>query len=105
MTTFFARIEVRRALVAGLAGRVIEVGAGNGRMFPHYRAGHRHGDHLRWLRRRATAPVPLSRNRPGRAGGPAHRGSRAESGGPGSALTGQPSPAPSGTGRRGQPFA
>jgi ubiquinone/menaquinone biosynthesis C-methylase UbiE len=28
--------EHRRALVAGLAGRVIEVGAGNGRMFPHY---------------------------------------------------------------------
>lgn len=28
--------EHRRALVAGLSGRVIEVGAGNGRMFPHY---------------------------------------------------------------------
>ncbi|MET8311854.1 methyltransferase domain-containing protein [Micromonospora sp. NPDC005173] len=28
--------EHRRALVAGLAGRVIEVGAGNGRMFAHY---------------------------------------------------------------------
>ncbi|WP_200210583.1 class I SAM-dependent methyltransferase [Micromonospora coerulea] len=26
----------RRRLVAGLTGRVIEVGAGNGRMFPHY---------------------------------------------------------------------
>ncbi|MBY8874788.1 methyltransferase domain-containing protein [Micromonospora sp. PLK6-60] len=26
----------RRLLVAGLHGRVIEVGAGNGRMFPHY---------------------------------------------------------------------
>jgi ubiquinone/menaquinone biosynthesis C-methylase UbiE len=29
-------VEHRRALVAGLAGRVIEVGAGNGRMFAHY---------------------------------------------------------------------
>ncbi|HEV7896710.1 MAG TPA: methyltransferase domain-containing protein [Planosporangium sp.] len=28
--------EHRHALVAGLAGRVIEVGAGNGRMFAHY---------------------------------------------------------------------
>ncbi|MEV0158357.1 methyltransferase domain-containing protein [Micromonospora sp. NPDC050686] len=28
--------EHRRRLVAGLRGRVIEVGAGNGRMFPHY---------------------------------------------------------------------
>ncbi|MDG4794524.1 class I SAM-dependent methyltransferase [Micromonospora sp. WMMD1082] len=28
--------EHRRALVAGLRGRVIEVGAGNGRMFAHY---------------------------------------------------------------------
>ena len=28
--------EQRRALVAGLHGRVIEVGAGNGRMFAHY---------------------------------------------------------------------
>jgi len=28
--------EHRRALVAGLTGRVIEVGAGNGRMFGHY---------------------------------------------------------------------
>ncbi|WUR61749.1 methyltransferase domain-containing protein [Micromonospora chokoriensis] len=26
----------RRDLVAGLSGRVIEIGAGNGRMFPHY---------------------------------------------------------------------
>ncbi|MGA5311036.1 methyltransferase domain-containing protein [Micromonospora taraxaci] len=26
----------RRDLVAGLSGRVVEVGAGNGRMFPHY---------------------------------------------------------------------
>ncbi|WP_199733372.1 class I SAM-dependent methyltransferase [Micromonospora sp. BL4] len=26
----------RRSLVAGLSGRVIEIGAGNGRMFPHY---------------------------------------------------------------------
>lgn len=25
----------RRELVAGLSGRVIEIGAGNGRMFPH----------------------------------------------------------------------
>jgi ubiquinone/menaquinone biosynthesis C-methylase UbiE len=30
---------LRRALVAGLSGRVIEVGAGNGRMFAHYPAG------------------------------------------------------------------
>ncbi|MEH1164317.1 methyltransferase domain-containing protein [Micromonospora sp. CPCC 205539] len=28
--------EHRRELVAGLSGRVIEIGAGNGRMFPHY---------------------------------------------------------------------
>lgn len=28
--------EHRRRLVAGLRGRVVEVGAGNGRMFPHY---------------------------------------------------------------------
>ncbi|MEV4655963.1 methyltransferase domain-containing protein [Micromonospora sp. NPDC049301] len=28
--------EHRRSLVAGLSGRVIEIGAGNGRMFPHY---------------------------------------------------------------------
>ncbi|MGQ5259839.1 methyltransferase domain-containing protein [Micromonospora sp. ZYX-F-536] len=28
--------EYRRDLVAGLSGRVIEIGAGNGRMFPHY---------------------------------------------------------------------
>lgn len=28
--------EHRRALVAGLRGRVVEVGAGNGRTFPHY---------------------------------------------------------------------
>ncbi|MEU4402232.1 class I SAM-dependent methyltransferase [Micromonospora orduensis] len=28
--------EHRRDLVAGLSGRVIEIGAGNGRMFPHY---------------------------------------------------------------------
>ncbi|MFD6753677.1 class I SAM-dependent methyltransferase [Micromonospora gifhornensis] len=28
--------EHRRALAAGLAGRVVEVGAGNGRMFAHY---------------------------------------------------------------------
>jgi ubiquinone/menaquinone biosynthesis C-methylase UbiE len=28
----------RRALVAGLAGRVVEIGAGNGRMFVHYPA-------------------------------------------------------------------
>jgi 16S rRNA A1518/A1519 N6-dimethyltransferase RsmA/KsgA/DIM1 with predicted DNA glycosylase/AP lyase activity len=28
--------EHRHALVAGLSGRVIEVGAGNGLMFPHY---------------------------------------------------------------------
>ncbi|SCG76694.1 class I SAM-dependent methyltransferase [Micromonospora inositola] len=43
---FFARASValdragaaehRRHLVAGLRGRVVEVGAGNGRMFPHY---------------------------------------------------------------------
>ncbi|MFD6565692.1 class I SAM-dependent methyltransferase [Micromonospora profundi] len=31
--------EFRRDLVAGLSGRVIEVGAGNGRMFPHYPPG------------------------------------------------------------------
>ncbi|HET6530272.1 MAG TPA: methyltransferase domain-containing protein [Actinoplanes sp.] len=31
--------EVRRAVLAGLSGRVIEVGAGNGRMFPHYPPG------------------------------------------------------------------
>ncbi|KKK06844.1 class I SAM-dependent methyltransferase [Micromonospora sp. HK10] len=30
--------EHRRRLVAGLHGRVVEVGAGNGRMFPHYPA-------------------------------------------------------------------
>ncbi|MFI7428843.1 methyltransferase domain-containing protein [Micromonospora sp. NPDC049836] len=30
--------EHRRRLVAGLRGRVVEVGAGNGRMFPHYPA-------------------------------------------------------------------
>ncbi|MEO3927555.1 class I SAM-dependent methyltransferase [Micromonosporaceae bacterium B7E4] len=29
-------VEHRRALVAGLAGRVVEIGAGNGRMFAHY---------------------------------------------------------------------
>ncbi|MER6596052.1 SAM-dependent methyltransferase, partial [Micromonospora purpureochromogenes] len=28
--------EHRRRLVAGLRGRVVEVGAGNGRMFAHY---------------------------------------------------------------------
>ncbi|PWU58267.1 SAM-dependent methyltransferase, partial [Micromonospora globispora] len=28
--------EHRHRLVAGLRGRVVEVGAGNGRMFPHY---------------------------------------------------------------------
>jgi ubiquinone/menaquinone biosynthesis C-methylase UbiE len=31
--------EHRRVLVAGLSGRVIEVGAGNGRMFAHYPPG------------------------------------------------------------------
>ncbi|WP_406076709.1 class I SAM-dependent methyltransferase [Micromonospora sp. NBC_00858] len=31
--------EHRRNLVAGLSGRVIEIGAGNGRMFPHYPPG------------------------------------------------------------------
>jgi len=31
--------EHRRAVVAGLGGRVLEVGAGNGRMFAHYPAG------------------------------------------------------------------
>jgi ubiquinone/menaquinone biosynthesis C-methylase UbiE len=30
--------ELRRGLLAGLKGRVIEVGAGNGRNFPHYPA-------------------------------------------------------------------
>jgi hypothetical protein len=28
--------EHRRALLADLAGRVLEIGAGNGRNFPHY---------------------------------------------------------------------
>ncbi|WP_410812132.1 class I SAM-dependent methyltransferase [Micromonospora sp. 067-2] len=32
-------VEFRRSLVAGLSGRVIEIGAGNGRMFPHYPPG------------------------------------------------------------------
>jgi len=31
-------LEYRRALLAGLIGRVIEIGAGNGRNFPHYPA-------------------------------------------------------------------
>ncbi|MEU8318096.1 class I SAM-dependent methyltransferase [Nonomuraea sp. NPDC048881] len=60
--------EHRRRLLAGLAGRVLEVGAGNGLNFAHYPAGVREvvavepEDRLRRLAGRAAAgaPVPVS---------------------------------------------
>ncbi|MGC4756709.1 methyltransferase domain-containing protein [Micromonospora trifolii] len=58
----------RRDLVAGLSGRVIEIGAGNGRMFAHYPAGVTQvlavepERRLRAAAERAasTAPVPVT---------------------------------------------
>ncbi|MEU4528654.1 methyltransferase domain-containing protein [Micromonospora ureilytica] len=58
----------RRELVAGLSGRVIEIGAGNGRMFPHYPPGVTQvlavepERRLRAAAERAaaTAPVPVT---------------------------------------------
>ena len=58
----------RRDLVAGLSGRVIEIGAGNGRMFSHYPPGVTHvlavepERRLRAAAERAasTAPVPVT---------------------------------------------
>ncbi|MDG4780188.1 methyltransferase domain-containing protein [Micromonospora sp. WMMD961] len=58
----------RRDLVAGLSGRVIEIGAGNGRMFPHYPPGVTQvlavepERRLRAAAERAasTAPVPVT---------------------------------------------
>jgi ubiquinone/menaquinone biosynthesis C-methylase UbiE len=60
-------LEHRRRLVAGTQGRVVEVGAGNGRMFPHYPPAVTRvlavepDDTLRALAARAadTAPVPV----------------------------------------------
>ncbi len=59
--------EHRRAVVAGLGGRVLEVGAGNGRMFAHYPVGVsaviavEPEPHLRAaaLAAARTAPVPI----------------------------------------------
>ncbi|WP_433651969.1 class I SAM-dependent methyltransferase [Micromonospora zamorensis] len=60
--------EFRRDLVAGLSGRVIEIGAGNGRMFSHYPPGVSEvvavepERRLRAAAERAapTAPVPIT---------------------------------------------
>ncbi|WP_238487602.1 hypothetical protein [Actinoplanes flavus] len=49
--------EHRHTLVAGLRGRVIEIGCGNGLMFAHYPDGHRGP-------RRRTG-TPPARDRPG----------------------------------------
>jgi ubiquinone/menaquinone biosynthesis C-methylase UbiE len=57
--------EHRRRLVAGLAGRVVEVGAGNGRMFAHYPESVAEvvavepDDTLRALAERAAAHAPV----------------------------------------------
>ena len=57
--------ETRRRLVAGLAGRVVEVGAGNGRMFAHYPGSVAEvvavepDDTLRALAERAAAHAPV----------------------------------------------
>ncbi|MFG1942689.1 class I SAM-dependent methyltransferase [Nonomuraea sp. NPDC048826] len=67
--------ELRARLLAGLSGRVLEVGAGNGLSFPHYPSGVREvvavepDDLLRAAAERAaaTAPVPV-RVVPGHAG-------------------------------------
>lgn len=59
--------ELRRELLAGLSGRVIEVGAGNGLNFPHYPPAVREVVAVepepylrdRALRRAAAGPVPI----------------------------------------------
>jgi ubiquinone/menaquinone biosynthesis C-methylase UbiE len=56
---------LRRRLLSGLSGRVVEVGAGNGMNFPHYPPQVREvvavepEDHLRALGERAAAPAPV----------------------------------------------
>jgi ubiquinone/menaquinone biosynthesis C-methylase UbiE len=59
--------ELRRELLAGMAGRVVEVGAGNGLNFPHYPASVRllvavePEPYLRWRAAQAArvAPIPI----------------------------------------------